>query len=42
MGDDGPGFAEDLKEEIGPEHFYDSVHAGVDAFLTEPQQETEA
>jgi high affinity sulfate transporter 1 len=30
-----------LDEEIGPQYIYDSVHAGVDAFLAEPEQQTE-
>ncbi|UCC53566.1 MAG: SulP family inorganic anion transporter [Anaerolineaceae bacterium] len=29
----------ELDEEIGPVYIYDSVHAGVDAFLAEPQDE---
>ena len=31
----------ELDEVIGHEYIYDSVHAGVDAFLAEPEQQTE-
>jgi hypothetical protein len=32
----------ELDDVIGHEHIYDSVHAGVDAFLAEPVVEPEA